>query len=279
MQSKGRGAWSGFLVQRQHRRCGAPPHAFGACTFGQFVVPLTFSSLNLCHERWSAYTSAAHVLGPFSSSAGASASASEALPKRRCRSWRSSHCCPHARPIFCNTARPAASGWLCWASCAANSAAGSARELLRAAGLCCARARTTVKSGRPQAPFILCDQPPILGATERTRAAQSKQAMDVTLPPMPSPDDTLMDLSAKESTPAMCDSQLMSIESQEEEQTRFQVELEFVQCLANPRYLHCLSLLSCSLSASVAAQKTRRFCCAVGGQFWRGAGTLTTPLL
>lgn len=102
--------------------------------------------------------------------------------------------------------------------------------------------------------------------------------MDVTLPPMPSPDDTLMDLSAKESTPAMCDSQLMSIESQEEEQTRFQVELEFVQCLANPRYLHCLSLLSCFL-CFCGGTKTRSFCCAVGGQFWRGAGTLTTPLL
>lgn len=75
--------------------------------------------------------------------------------------------------------------------------------------------------------------------------------MDDTLPPMPSPDDTLMDLSAKESTPAMCDSQLVPMESQEEEQTRFQVELEFVQCLANPRYLHCLLLLLLLLFCSV----------------------------
>lgn len=28
-------------------------------------------------------------------------------------------------------------------------------------------------------------------------------------------------------------------ESEEQQRLRFQVELEFVQCLANPNYLHC----------------------------------------
>lgn len=31
----------------------------------------------------------------------------------------------------------------------------------------------------------------------------------------------------------------MALESEEQQRTRFQVELEFVQCLANPNYLHC----------------------------------------
>jgi hypothetical protein len=32
---------------------------------------------------------------------------------------------------------------------------------------------------------------------------------------------------------------LQTIESEEQQRLRFQVELEFVQCLANPNYLHC----------------------------------------
>lgn len=28
-------------------------------------------------------------------------------------------------------------------------------------------------------------------------------------------------------------------ETEEQQRTRFQVELEFIQCLANPNYLHC----------------------------------------
>jgi hypothetical protein len=31
-------------------------------------------------------------------------------------------------------------------------------------------------------------------------------------------------------------------ESEEQQKLRFQVELEFVQCLANPNYLHCKSI-------------------------------------
>lgn len=49
-------------------------------------------------------------------------------------------------------------------------------------------------------------------------------------------------LTGKEHTPsAMCDAPTPLPESPEDEQTRFRVELEFVQCLANPLYLHCLS--------------------------------------
>ncbi len=33
-------------------------------------------------------------------------------------------------------------------------------------------------------------------------------------------------------------------ESEEQQRLRFQVELEFVQCLANPNYLHCEYLLN-----------------------------------
>lgn len=48
-------------------------------------------------------------------------------------------------------------------------------------------------------------------------------------------------LTGKEHTPAaMCDAPAPLPESPEDEQTRFRVELEFVQCLANPLYLHCL---------------------------------------
>lgn len=32
---------------------------------------------------------------------------------------------------------------------------------------------------------------------------------------------------------------LVPVESEDQQRLRFQVELEFVQCLANPNYLHC----------------------------------------
>lgn len=32
---------------------------------------------------------------------------------------------------------------------------------------------------------------------------------------------------------------LQAVESDDQQRLRFQVELEFVQCLANPNYLHC----------------------------------------
>lgn len=35
----------------------------------------------------------------------------------------------------------------------------------------------------------------------------------------------------------------VAVESEEQYRQRFQVELEFVQCLANPNYLHCTYLL------------------------------------
>ena len=58
--------------------------------------------------------------------------------------------------------------------------------------------------------------------------------------PMTGTEDSLMGLATKESAPTMCDdAQMGPNESQEEERIRFQVELEFVQCLANPRYLFC----------------------------------------
>lgn len=31
----------------------------------------------------------------------------------------------------------------------------------------------------------------------------------------------------------------MPVETEDQQRIRFQVELEFVQCLANPNYLHC----------------------------------------
>lgn len=34
---------------------------------------------------------------------------------------------------------------------------------------------------------------------------------------------------------------LQATESEDQQRLRFQVELEFVQCLANPNYLHCES--------------------------------------
>ena len=52
-------------------------------------------------------------------------------------------------------------------------------------------------------------------------------------------------LTGKEHTPApMCDVPAPLPESPEDEQTRFRVELEFVQCLANPLYLHCLPIFT-----------------------------------
>lgn len=36
---------------------------------------------------------------------------------------------------------------------------------------------------------------------------------------------------------------LQNLESDEQQRMRFQVELEFVQCLSNPNYLHCMSLI------------------------------------
>lgn len=32
---------------------------------------------------------------------------------------------------------------------------------------------------------------------------------------------------------------LVPVETEDQQRIRFQVELEFVQCLANPNYLHC----------------------------------------
>ena len=41
---------------------------------------------------------------------------------------------------------------------------------------------------------------------------------------------------------------LQAIESEEQQRLRFQVELEFIQCLANPNYLHC----KCAMSSALA---------------------------
>lgn len=43
----------------------------------------------------------------------------------------------------------------------------------------------------------------------------------------------------------------MAIESEDAARLRFQVELEFVQCLANPNYLHC----KCCVSARILSKK------------------------
>ena len=47
-------------------------------------------------------------------------------------------------------------------------------------------------------------------------------------------------------------------ETEEQQRLRFQIELEFVQCLANPNYLNC-GLLSSCLCVPFSKLKTNRF--------------------
>lgn len=71
-------------------------------------------------------------------------------------------------------------------------------------------------------------------------------------------------------------------EPPEKATTRFLMELEFVQCLANPKYLHCMWWLhvKTTVQTSSIMKNTEAHCvyllCVLSGQIWRYKGILRT---
>jgi hypothetical protein len=49
------------------------------------------------------------------------------------------------------------------------------------------------------------------------------------------------------------------LESEESARTRFQVELEFVQCLGNPHYLNCKKIMKPSSKITIVCVGSRLF--------------------